>query len=70
MGPGRKRKRLAMVRTYGCQQNVSDGEKLKGMFQEMGFGLYRGPGGSGFYFVQYLRDSEHAEDRIFGNVGR
>ena len=24
---------LAMVRTYGCQQNVSDGEKIKGMLQ-------------------------------------
>ena len=30
---------LAMVRTYGCQQNVSDGEKIKGMLQQMGFGF-------------------------------
>ena len=22
---------LAFIRTYGCQQNVSDGEKIKGM---------------------------------------
>ena len=22
---------LALVRTYGCQQNVADGEKIKGM---------------------------------------
>ena len=41
---------LAMVRTYGCQQNVSDGEKIKGMLQH-GLRLYRGPGGSRFYFV-------------------
>ena len=27
---------LAMVRTYGCQQNVSDGEKIKGMLRANG----------------------------------
>ena len=30
---------LAMVHTYGCQQNVADSEKLKGMLVEMGCGL-------------------------------
>ena len=28
---------LAMVRTYGCQQNVADSEKLKGQLEQMGF---------------------------------
>ena len=27
----------ALVRTYGCQQNVADGERMKGMLSEMGF---------------------------------
>ncbi len=27
----------ALVRTYGCQQNVADGERIKGMLSEMGF---------------------------------
>ena len=26
------------VHSYGCQLNVSDGEKLKGMLKEMGYG--------------------------------
>mgnify|MGYP002233263311 CR=1 FL=1 len=30
---------LALVRTYGCQQNVADGEKIKGMLEKMGFGF-------------------------------
>ena len=30
---------LAMVVTYGCQQNVSDSERLKGMLREMGLPL-------------------------------
>ena len=27
----------AFVHTYGCQGNVSDGEKLQGMLREMGY---------------------------------
>ena len=33
---------IAHVRTYGCQQNVSDSERIKGMLAEMGFG-HRNP---------------------------
>ena len=33
----RGEKPLAMVHTYGCQQNVADGEKIKGLLSEMGF---------------------------------
>ena len=27
---------LAYVRSYGCQQNVNDGEKIKGVLQDVG----------------------------------
>ena len=27
----------AFVHTYGCQQNFSDGEKLEGILEEMGY---------------------------------
>ena len=30
---------LAMVDTYGCQQNEADSEKLRGMLAEMGYGF-------------------------------
>lgn len=30
---------LACVRTYGCQQNVADSERIKGMLATMGFGF-------------------------------
>ena len=33
---------MAYVRTYGCQQNVADGEKIKGQLSEMGF-KFAGP---------------------------
>ena len=30
---------LAHVHSFGCQQNVSDGEKIKGMLAQMGYGF-------------------------------
>ena len=32
-------KPLAFVHTYGCQQNVSDSEHLKGLMEMMGYGF-------------------------------
>ena len=34
---------LAYVRTYGCQQNVADGEKIKGLLAQMGFSFTQSP---------------------------
>ena len=31
------RRPLACINTYGCQQNFSDGEKLEGLLEEMGY---------------------------------
>ena len=35
----RGEKPVAYIRTYGCQQNFADGEKLEGMLLEMGYSL-------------------------------
>lgn len=60
---------LAFVRTYGCQQNVSDGEKLKGMLSSMGYGFTEDPHEADFIIFNTCAIREHAEDRVFGNVG-
>ena len=31
------RQPLAFTHSYGCQQNISDGEKIRGMLAEMGY---------------------------------
>lgn len=59
----------AFVRTYGCQGNVADGEKLKGMLEEMGYTLTDSPDGADFVLYNTCAIREHAEDRVFGNVG-
>lgn len=59
----------AFVRTYGCQQNVADGEKIKGILSEMGFSFTDEPEEADFILFNTCAVREHAEDRVFGNVG-
>ncbi len=60
---------LAMIKTYGCQQNVSDGEKIKGMLAEMGFSFTDNKDEADLILFNTCAIREHAEDRVFGNVG-
>ncbi len=60
---------LAFVRTFGCQQNVSDSEHIKGMLAEMGFGFADSPENADFILFNTCAVREHAADRVFGNVG-
>ena len=60
---------LAFVHSYGCQQNVSDGERIKGMLAEMGFGFCDSPDNADLILFNTCAVRGHAEDRVFGNVG-
>lgn len=60
---------VAHVHTFGCQQNVSDGEKLKGMLAEMGYGFSDHPYGAKLVIFNTCAVRENAEDRVFGNLG-
>ncbi|MBQ9414020.1 MAG: tRNA (N6-isopentenyl adenosine(37)-C2)-methylthiotransferase MiaB [Clostridia bacterium] len=60
---------IACVRTYGCQQNVSDSERIKGMLAAMGFGFSDDPEQADLILFNTCAVREHAEDRVFGNVG-
>ena len=60
---------LATVITYGCQQNVSDSERIKGMLFKMGFDFTDDEEKSDFILFNTCAVREHAEDRVFGNVG-
>ena len=65
----RGEKPLAYVRTYGCQQNVADSEKIKGMLEKSGFDFVDAPDDADFILFNTCAVREHAEDRVFGNVG-
>ena len=60
----------AFTHTYGCQGNVADGEKIDGILSEMGYEFTDDPAEADFILFNTCAVREHAEDRIFGNVGR
>ena len=60
---------LAFVRTYGCQQNVADSERIKGMLAAAGYSFTDSPDDADFILFNTCAVREHAEDRVFGNVG-
>ena len=60
---------LAYVRTYGCQQNVADSERIKGMLRAAGYSFTEDVEEADFILFNTCAVREHAEDRVFGNVG-
>ena len=59
----------AFVHTYGCQGNVADGERLKGMLEQMGYVMTDALEEADLVLYNTCAIREHAEDRVFGNVG-
>ena len=59
----------AYIVTFGCQQNVSDSERIKGMLRLCGYGLTDSPENADFILFNTCAVRGHAEDRVWGNVG-
>ena len=59
----------AYVDTYGCQQNEADSELIRGMLCEMGYDITDTDQGADVIVINTCAIREHAEQRVFGNVG-
>ena len=59
----------ACVETFGCQQNVADGQRLMGMLETCGFRFTNEPKEADLVLVNTCAVREHAEQRVFGNLG-
>ena len=60
---------VACVDTFGCQQNVADGQKLMGMLAASGFTFTEDPKEADLVILNTCAVREHAEQRVFGNLG-
>ena len=60
---------LACIDTFGCQQNVADGQRLMGMLREMGFAFTDRAEEADLVILNTCAVREHAEQRVFGNLG-
>ncbi|MBD5160923.1 MAG: tRNA (N6-isopentenyl adenosine(37)-C2)-methylthiotransferase MiaB [Oscillibacter sp.] len=61
---------LAMVDTYGCQQNVADSQRIMGMLRDMGCGFTQDPYAADIIVINTCAIRENAEKKVFGVVGQ
>jgi len=59
----------AYVETYGCQQNEADSERIRGILIESGYAIAGSAEGADVVVMNTCAIREHAEDRVFGNLG-
>ncbi|MBR2750285.1 MAG: tRNA (N6-isopentenyl adenosine(37)-C2)-methylthiotransferase MiaB [Clostridiales bacterium] len=57
------------IRTYGCQLNEADSEKLAGVFQEIGLVEAQEHEAPDFLLLNTCTIRENADVRLFGNLG-
>lgn len=60
---------VAHVHSFGCQQNVSDGEKIKSLLSKMGYGFTEDQSEAQLIIYNTCAVRENAEDRVYGNIG-
>ena len=65
----RDRVPTAYVETYGCQQNEADSERIRGILIESGYGIVDDAEGADIVVMNTCAIREHAEQRVFGNLG-
>ncbi|NLO36692.1 MAG: tRNA (N6-isopentenyl adenosine(37)-C2)-methylthiotransferase MiaB [Clostridiaceae bacterium] len=58
------------IHTYGCQLNENDGEKIAGLLAEMGYIESGDLREADLIILNTCSVREHADDRLFGNLGR
>lgn len=59
----------AFVHSFGCQQNVNDGEILLGVLESVGFVPCESAEEADIILYNTCAVREHAEQRVFGNIG-
>jgi tRNA-2-methylthio-N6-dimethylallyladenosine synthase len=61
--------KLYHIQTYGCQMNAHDSEKLAGMLGEIGMREAASEKDADLVLLNTCCVREHAENRVYGNVG-
>ncbi len=70
LAPRFGREPKAFVRTFGCQGNEADSERIRGLLEQCGFALAEAPEEADLCLYNTCAVREHAEDRAIGNIGR
>jgi tRNA-2-methylthio-N6-dimethylallyladenosine synthase len=57
------------VRTYGCQMNVHDSERMAGLLERAGYVRATGPDDADVVVLNTCAVRENADNRLYGNLG-
>ena len=66
LGAGKK----YLLKTYGCQGNLADSEKISGILEMMGYEPTNNEVDADFVLFNTCAIRENAEERVFGEIGR
>lgn len=59
-----------MLKTYGCQGNLADSEKIAGILELLGFEKTKNELEADFVLFNTCAIRENAEERVYGELGR
>ncbi|HLC15981.1 MAG TPA: tRNA (N6-isopentenyl adenosine(37)-C2)-methylthiotransferase MiaB [Thermodesulfovibrionia bacterium] len=62
--------KLLYVKTFGCQMNVHDSEKLKGVYTEHGYGITDLPDAADVIIINTCSVRQKAEQKFYSELGR
>ncbi|MBK5245354.1 MAG: tRNA (N6-isopentenyl adenosine(37)-C2)-methylthiotransferase MiaB, partial [Eubacteriaceae bacterium] len=57
------------IKTFGCQMNENDSEKLSGLLKAMGYTYEEDVYKAGLVILNTCSIRENADVRVFGNIG-
>ena len=63
------RGKKALVRTFGCQQNEADGERIAGELVDCGYTMTDELSEADLVILNTCAVREHAENRVLGIIG-
>ena len=67
--PGADGQRTFQIRTYGCQMNMHDSERLAGLLEEAGYRKVAGGATPDVVVFNTCAVRENADNRLYGNLG-
>ncbi|WDI32671.1 tRNA (N6-isopentenyl adenosine(37)-C2)-methylthiotransferase MiaB [Hyphococcus flavus] len=65
-----KQGKSLFIRTYGCQMNVYDSERMAGLLKPLGYSLADAPDGADLVILNTCHIREKAAEKVYSELGR
>ena len=65
-----KQGKSVFIRTYGCQMNVYDSERMAGLLKPLGYGIADAPEEADLVILNTCHIREKAAEKVYSELGR